>query len=312
MRSPNSNIQYFTNLGFTYYDQDLNLINNDQFGTCEIMSLDPITVKYTVNEGVKWSDGVQIGAADLILSWAAQSGNFNDEVAKTDEEGNLLPAAGIAFDKKDPSLTLIKDFPTIGDDGRSATFVWSEYFLDYQTANPANNGAAGTLVPAHVVGEKALKIADPEAANQAVMNAFKNKDKKALKPIADFWNTGFDADQLPNDPSLYLSSGPYIVKSYEQRKNLTFERNPDYKWGPIPAIDKISYSIIGDPTAAVQAMTNEEIDVISPQATADIYQSVSGLKDRGIERQDRRRRHVRARRPGLRQQGSVRPGHLRR
>ena len=44
----------------------------------------------------------------------------------------------------------------------------------------------------------------------------------------------------------------------------------------MPAFDKISYSIIGDPTAAVQALTNEEIDVISPQATADIYQAVSG------------------------------------
>jgi peptide/nickel transport system substrate-binding protein len=51
----------------------------------------------------------------------------------------------------------------------------------------------------------------------------------------------------------------------------------------VPAIDKISYSIIGDPTAAVQALTNEEIDVISPQATADIYQAVTGLADRGIE-----------------------------
>ena len=67
----NANIMYLTNTGFTYYDQDLNLINNDQFGTCEIVSLDPLTVKYTVNEGVKWSDGVQIGAADMVLSWGA-------------------------------------------------------------------------------------------------------------------------------------------------------------------------------------------------------------------------------------------------
>jgi peptide/nickel transport system substrate-binding protein len=278
----NANIQYFTNLGFSYYDADLNLINNDQFGTCEIISLDPITVKYTVNEGVTWSDGVQIGAADLVLSWAAQSGNFNDEEAQLDDEGNLLPSAGVAFDKVDASLSLIKDYPTIGDDGRSATFVWSEYYLDYQTAGPANNGAAGTLIPAHVVGAQALKETDPAAAAQAVMDAFKNNDKTAIKPISDFWNTGFDTDQLPSDPSLYLSSGPYIVTSYEQRKSLTFERNPDYKWGPIPSIDKISYSIIGDPTAAVQALTNEEIDVISPQATADIYQAVSGLEDRGI------------------------------
>ena len=279
----NQNIAYLTNTGFTYYDEKLNLINNDQFGTCEIVSLDPLTVKYTVNEGVKWSDGVQISAADMVLSWAAQSGNFNTEEAQTDDEGNLLPSTGVAFDKVDPSLALITDFPTIGDDGRSATFVWSSFYRDYQTASPVNNGASGTLIPAHVVGAKALSLTDPAAASDAVVNAFKNKDAAALKPIADFWNTGFDADQLPSDPSLYLSSGPYKVTSYAQRANLTLERNTDYNWGPIPSVDKITYSIIGDPTAAVQALTNEEIDIISPQATADIYQAVSGLKDRGIE-----------------------------
>ncbi|MET0965235.1 MAG: ABC transporter substrate-binding protein [Nakamurella sp.] len=277
------NIMYLTNQGFTYYDKDLNLINNDQFGTCTIESLDPLTVKYTVNEGVKWSDGVQIGAADLVMAWGAQSGVFNDEEAQLDDEGNLLPSAGVSFDKVDPSLKLITEFPVISDDNRSATFTWSKYFLDYQTASPANNGSAGTLLPAHVVGAKALAAASPEAANEAVINAFKNKDKAALKPIADFWNTGFDTDQLPSDPSLYLSSGAYKVTSYAQRASLTLERNPDYNWGPIPSVDKITYSIIGDPTAAVQALTNEEIDIISPQATADIYQAVAGLKDRGIE-----------------------------
>ena len=158
----NANIQYFTNLGFTYYDKDLNLINNDQFGTCEIISLDPLTVKYTVNEGVKWSDGVQIGAADLVLSWGAQSGNFNDEEANvvTDDatgDSTVVAGAGVAFDKVDTSLSLIKDFPVIGDDGRSATFIWSQYYLDYQTASPANNGAAGTLLPAHVVGSEGAR-----------------------------------------------------------------------------------------------------------------------------------------------------------
>ncbi len=279
----NQNIQYLTNTGFTYFDQDLNLINNDQFGTCEVVSLDPLTVKYTVNEGVTWSDGVQIGAADMVLSWGAQSNNFNDEEAQTDADGNLLPSAGVSFDKTDPSLSLIKDFPTIGDDGRSATFVWSQFYVDYQQAGPINSGSSGTLIPAHVVGAKALNLTDPAAADQAVIDAFQKNDKAALKPIADFWNTGFDTDQLPSDPSLYLSSGPYVVTAYTQRANLQLERNPMYNWGPIPSVDKISYSIIGDPTAAVQALTNEEIDLISPQATADIYLAVTGLASRGIE-----------------------------
>ncbi len=278
-----ANIQYFTNTGFTYYDKDLTLINNDQFGTCEIISLDPLTVKYTVKEGVTYSDGTQVDAADMVLSWGAQSGVFNTEEAQTDDEGNLLPSAGVAFDKVDQSLSLITEFPEISEDGLSATFKWSEFYIDYQTASPVNNGAAGTLVPSHVVAAKALNITDPAAGKQAIIDAFKNKDQAALKPIADFWNTGFDADQLPSDPSLYLSTGPYKVTAYQQRASLTLERNEAYNWGPKPEFDKITYTIIGDPTAAVQALTNEETDVISPQATADIYQAVAGLADRGID-----------------------------
>ena len=64
--------------GFIYYDQDLNLINNDQFGTCTLDSLDPLTITYTINDGVTWSDGTPVDAADLLLEWAAESGVFND------------------------------------------------------------------------------------------------------------------------------------------------------------------------------------------------------------------------------------------
>ena len=45
----------------------------------------------------------------------------------------------------------------------------------------------------------------------------------------------------------------------------------------------IVYRIIGDPTAAVQALENEEIDIIQPQSTADLLTQVEGLADRGIE-----------------------------
>ena len=59
--------------GFSYFDADLNLINNDQFGTCTIESLDPLTITYRINEGVTWTDGVQADAADMLLYWAPQS-----------------------------------------------------------------------------------------------------------------------------------------------------------------------------------------------------------------------------------------------
>ena len=194
----NNNVMYLTNSGFSYYDKDLNYINNDQFGTCEVVSLDPLTVKYTVNEGVTFSDGVQIGAADMILSWAALSGKYNDGEASRRRRRQPAPSAGVAFDAADPSSALITEFPVIGDDGRSATFKWSEFYVDYQTGNPVTEIA--TLMPAHVVAKNALGIADPVAGNQAIIDAFQAGDKAKIKPISDFWNTGFDSDQLPTNP----------------------------------------------------------------------------------------------------------------
>src|SRR5262245_9505422 len=44
----NANPQYFlfggTSGGMAYYDQDLNYVNNDSFGTCTLKSLDPLTI----------------------------------------------------------------------------------------------------------------------------------------------------------------------------------------------------------------------------------------------------------------------------
>jgi len=64
---------------------------------------------------------------------------------------------------------------------------------------------------------------------------------------------------------------------------MTFEAREDYTWGPLPKVQTIVYRIIGDPVAAVQAMENEEIDMIEPQATADLLTLIEQLAGRGVE-----------------------------
>jgi peptide/nickel transport system substrate-binding protein len=315
----NNNVTYLMGLGngggFNYYDQDLNFINNDSFGTCTVESLDPLKVTYTMKKGVTWSDGTQIDAADMVLSWAARSTNFNDPntivtdtgvTAETDADGNPVvldatgtpvpfadvqftdegalpegftykPAAGVSFDAVDQGQQLIKDFPEISEDGLSATFTYSQYYVDYQLSAPAIG------VPAHIVAERALGITDPAQAKTALLDAFKNKDTAALKKISEFWNVGFDATSLPSDKGLYLSAGPYVVTAYNELSELTFDINPMYKWGPKPKVKTVVYRIIGDPTAAVQALQNEEIDIIHPQSTADILSQLTALEDRGVK-----------------------------
>jgi peptide/nickel transport system substrate-binding protein len=307
--------------GFAYYDADLNYINNDQFGTCTIDSLDPLTVTYTINDGVTWSDGTPVDAADLIVEWAAGSGVFNDaktvvtesgvtaqadkngspivvgpdgtEITSLDEKaygaafdpetGGLLQgytykeSAGISFDTTSESLQLVTQFPEISEDGQSATAKWDSFYADYQVSGMYVG------VPAHVVAQHALGIQDPMEAKAALIEAFKNDDKEAIKKISETYNTYFDATALPEDPGVYAGYGPYNLVDFTDDGTMTFEANPDYTWGPQPHVQTIVYSIIGDPTAAVQAMENEEIDIIQPQATADILTQLEGIASRGIE-----------------------------
>lgn len=317
----NNNPLYLMGLGngggFTYYDHDLNYINNDQFGTCTVESLDPLTVTYRVNEGVTWSDGTQIDAADLVLNWAATSGNFssgdgiiapNGETVEADADGNpvvldasgaevpfgdielegdngdQLPAGytykqstGVSFDASNESLKLVTQFPEISDDGLAATITWDSFYVDYQ------NAGLGVGVPAHTVAKLALGIDDAAEGKAALLKAFEDKDNDAIKKISSTWNTGFDATSLPSDKGIYLSAGPYLLTAYDQLSQMTFEINPDYTWGPKPKVATIVYRIIGDPVAAVQALENEEVDIIEPQSTADILTTVTGLADRGVE-----------------------------
>jgi peptide/nickel transport system substrate-binding protein len=308
--------------GFNYYDENLDLINNDQFGTCIIDSLDPLTVTYTINEGVTWSDGTPVDAADMLIEWAAQSGVYNDaqsvvtedtgETAQADENGEPIVIApngneitsaqerayaqafdpetgairegytykestGISFDTASESLELVTQIPEISEDGRSLTATWDEFYVDYQTAGIV------TGVPAHVVGQNALGIADPMEAKAALIEAFQTEDTAAIKPISETYNTYFDATSLPEDPGVYAGYGPYNLVDFTEDGTMTFEAREDYTWGPQPHVQTIVYSIIGDPVAAVQAMENEEIDVIQPQATADLLTQLEGIADRGIE-----------------------------
>lgn len=327
----NANPLYLMNAQSFYYDDKLALINNDSFMTCTLVSKDPLTIKYTINKAAKWSDGVPVSAADLLLTWAAIGGQFGDKNTLIDPDGNaVLPAtddatrpkvvdsankevtgkdydgafdadsgalkkgfsyvksSGIKFDASSDAMSLVKEFPEIGDDNQSLTIKYSEFFVDYPFQL-----AVG--VPAHVVAMKALGESDAAKATDDMVAAFKayhadknpdsakRADADKVKKIADFWNTGFDYSELPSDKALYLSSGAYLLKDFKKDQYMTFVKNPDYTWGPIPQVETITYRIIGDATAQVQALQNGEVDLIQPQSTPDVLQSVQALAGQGVK-----------------------------
>jgi peptide/nickel transport system substrate-binding protein len=280
----NANILYLTSAGFNYYDATPKLLKEERFGKYEVLSQDPLTVKYTVNDGVKWSDGAAVDAADMLLAWVANSCVDNNVSAEYDADGNISNQAaldaGVFFDSAScgGDLGKVTKVPEISENGRAVTLVYDEQIVDWEV-----NFSIG--VPAHVTVQHAFKDENLSAddAKKKLIKAVQDKDLKALAPIAKFWSSGFDMTDFPtDDPSLVVSNGAYVITDLVKDQYITVTANKNYSWGPSPKIEKITIRFIEDPLASVQALSNGEVDIISPQATADIIKALADVADKGI------------------------------
>jgi peptide/nickel transport system substrate-binding protein len=272
----NANIIYLTTSTFNYYDGDLNLVPNTEFGTYEKLSDDPLTVKYTVNEGVEWSDGTPVDAADLYLYWGPQADAlFNtvtaDDVEFDEETGAVNAGDEVYFDGSSAAMNLILQAPEIGDDGRSVTLVYDSPRSDWEVSFQPSPMAA------HAVANLALGIEDPEEGKQAIIDAFTDNDSAALAKIAESWNNDFNYTSMPDNELLYLSNGAYVMTEYVENQFLTVTANPDYNWGPAPKVESITIRYTEDPLASVTALQNGEVDLIQPQSSVDVIQTLETI-----------------------------------
>jgi peptide/nickel transport system substrate-binding protein len=279
----NGKIAYATHSDFNYIDNKLNIVKNEKFGTYQKISDDPLTVKYTINDGVKWSDGAPVDVNDMILQWAILSGNYND--ATLNDNGDVTGGTQYFQFAGDTSGLALTSFPEIGSDGRSITLKYSKPYADWEIG--FGMGGSTPALPAHVLAQKAgLKDA---AALTTLLKGMPKGDPAApvaanpqLAKVADFWNKGFDTKSLPTDPSLFLSDGPYVVKSMQADQSMTLAKNPDYKWGTEPNLDEITVRYIGDASAQIQALKNGEADIVAPQASADTVSQLKALSSQGV------------------------------
>ena len=280
----NANITYMTTSSFNYYDADTKLIKNADFGTYEMVKEDPLTIKYTIKDGVKWSDGTDVDAADMLLSWAANISKFNNVEPETDAEGNVTNQdaidAGVYFDSAavGGGLDLVTETPEISDDNKSLTLVYSKPFVDWET-----NFTVG--VAAHATYALAFpdEKAEPAAAKKAVIKALQDNDPKVLSPLSTAWSHGFDYVDMPKDKNQYLSNGAYIISNLVKDEFITLKANPDFTWGPKPKYEKITIRFIPDALAQVQALDNGEVSIIAPQSTADILAALEDVGDTTVE-----------------------------
>ncbi|MCU1433080.1 MAG: extracellular solute-binding protein family 5 [Actinotalea sp.] len=279
----NTNVLYLTTSAFNYYDGELNLAKFEDFGTYEVVSDDPFQVKYTINEGVTWSDGTPVDAADMIVYWGAQNDSFDNVEPEYDEEGNISNQeaidAGVYFDSSSAAMNLIEEAPEVGDDNRSVTLTYSEPRSDWEISFQPSP------IAAHALGSIALGIEDPEEAKAAVIAAFSENKTEDLSKIAKSWNEDFNFTSLPDNELMYLSSGPYVMTEYVENQYLTVTAREDYDWGPTPKVEAITIRYTEDPLASVTALENGEVDLIQPQSSVDVLTTLEGVEGVTFETQ---------------------------
>jgi peptide/nickel transport system substrate-binding protein len=82
---------------------------------------------------------------------------------------------------------------------------------------------------------------------------------------------------MPEDTDLVVSNGPYTITDFVADQYVTLTANPEYVGDHKPEVEEITVRFITDPLAAVQALQNGEVQVISPQATADVATALADL-----------------------------------
>ncbi|MCC2334430.1 ABC transporter substrate-binding protein [Cellulomonas wangsupingiae] len=139
--------------GFTTLADDGTVDGDASFGTVEKVADAPLTVRYTIAPTATWSDGVPVTPADLLLEWAARSGQLDEVVPELDADGEPVGDLGdvVAFGATSAALARASAVPVV--DGATVTVVYDSPVADWHVALDVN-------LPAHVVGRLAL---DPQA-----------------------------------------------------------------------------------------------------------------------------------------------------
>lgn len=139
--------------GFTAPEADGTVTTDASFGTVEKLADAPLTVRYTIAATARWSDGVPVTPADLLLEWAARSGQLDEVVPELDADGEPVAPSDdvVVFGATSAALARASAVPVV--DGATVTVVYDAPVADWQLALDVN-------LPAHVVGRLAL---DPQA-----------------------------------------------------------------------------------------------------------------------------------------------------
>ncbi|UYQ78449.1 ABC transporter family substrate-binding protein [Glutamicibacter sp. JL.03c] len=238
---------------FYYMGTDGTIYQNEDLGSYEKVSEDPLTIKYTINDNAQWSDGTPITVADAVLAWGTQNLNLNSGSKDKPLFNSVSTDLGDTVPKG----------PEGAIDGKEFTVTFKDPDPDWQLQT-------WMMHPAHVVAKKG------GLSTEELVKAIQDGDSKKLEKAAKFWNEGWmtKPGTLPDEAEMPVS-GPYKLESWKAGESVTLTANDKY-YGTPAATKKLTFRFLAD-TGMVQALQNKDVDVIAPQPTVDTLAQLEGL-----------------------------------
>ena len=276
----NTDVAYLSGMGFTYYNNKASLVDNKAFGTYKVVSEKPYKVQYTVNKGRVWSDGTPINGIDLLLTHITSTGAYSAIAGLGDpEDKDVTPAFnslgyGGIYDQ------FVVGLPILSKDKMSVTVEYEAKVPDWRLLAPGVSPVHAMVLAALDGKTKLQSVATNMAAKERFYKVFQSYDTGAMKKIGALWSTGYNINKVDSstNPLLLVGNGPFIVKSAVPNGAVTMVRNPKYNSGPaVKALKTVVFKVIGDGTAASQALKNGEIDVYAGQPTADAVAQLKAM-----------------------------------
>jgi peptide/nickel transport system substrate-binding protein len=275
----NTDVAYLSGIGFTYYNNKATLVDNTAFGTYKVVSQKPYKVQYTVNKGRVWSDGTPINGIDLLLTHVTSAGTYSQIAGLGDPtDADVTPAFdslgyGALYEQH------VVGLPILSKDKMSITVEYGTKVPDWRLLSPG-------VFPVHTLmmmaeGKTKLgTLAENNAAKERFYKAFDTYNTASLKKMGAIWSKDYNINKVDasTNPLLLVGNGPFMIKSAVPNGAVTMVRNPKYNSGPkVKALQRVVFKVIGDGTAAAQALKNGEIDVYAGQPTADAVAQLKAM-----------------------------------
>ncbi len=238
----NQEVAALTTPSFYYVDSDETLVANKEFGTVTVVSKQPYQVRYTLTGAAKWSDGQEVSANDLLLSWLAARNPLD---------------AGFNSSRTGSGLKWATSVPVVSSDLKSLTITFDHPVADYRTSLTINAAA-------HIVAQKAFGVSDNSAALSRFTAAVSTANLEDQKLLAEKYADLYLARNL-GTLAPKIGAGAYLVTAFSEGKSLTLKANSNFSWGPAPKIETVEIKFLSDSTAMMAALQSDQIDVASPR-----------------------------------------------